>query len=130
MLNRESNGGIVIIIFTKTANMRYLHAIMFFLGLAATYYCMSLWGMGISNPVKYYLYGIVIIFSFGLMRELQRRIKMHHRDNFTGNILFLVTGTLILVCFTIALFSQYEMSVFKHWIHHELQRNPGLHIKS
>jgi hypothetical protein len=114
----------------KTTQMEYLRSIIFSLGLVATYYCMSLWGMGISNPIKYYLYGIVIIFSFGLIRELQQLIIKSHRDSFSGHFLFLITGTLILAGLTIVLFSQYEMLVFKHWIHRELQRYPGQHLKS
>jgi hypothetical protein len=89
---------------------------------------MSIWGMGMDNPVKYYLYVVVIAVSFGLTKELQQRL-MGDSVNFKANIIFLLTGTLILTGLTIALFSQYELSIFKHYIRYELKQNPGLDIK-
>jgi hypothetical protein len=92
--------------------------IIFSFGIIITYYCMSIWGMGTRNPVKYFLYLPVLVFSFLLVRTWRKR-KNTNRANFSASPGFLASATLILATATAGLFLQYEMYVF----YNEMQIN-------
>jgi hypothetical protein len=92
---------------------QYRNLIIFLSGILWTYYCMSRWGLGMGNPVKYYLYAPVLLFSWLTVKECVRIRSNPALQEFTRSAGFVFTATLILSCITVVLFMQYEIHVFK-----------------
>lgn len=92
---------------------QYRNLIIYVNGILGTYYCMSKWGMGMGNPIKYYLYAPVLLFSWLIVKEFVRVKSIPALQEFTRSASFIFTATLILSCLTLVLFIQYEMHVFK-----------------
>jgi hypothetical protein len=91
--------------------MKHWKLIVYILGILASYYCMSIWGMGMRNPVKYYLYTPVLLCSFLLLKEIQYRLQQNDQETVASNIVFVLIGTLILAGLTAVAFSSYESSI-------------------
>jgi len=91
--------------------MRLSRAWIYLSGIFATYYCMSLWGLGIHNPVKYYLYAVVILFSYLFTRELYQHSHFPVRSSVADIRILLVIITLIVAGTSAVLFSEYELRV-------------------
>lgn len=96
--------------------MRLSRAWIYLSGILATYYCMSLWGLGIHNPVKYYLYTAVLLFSFLLTSELRHRVSLPVRLSLTDTRLLVLIITLIIAGTSAVLFSEYEL-----WMMYKVQ---------
>jgi hypothetical protein len=109
---------------------RYYKVIFWGLGIIGAYSCMSTWGMGVGNTIKYYLYVGVVLFSFLLVRELQLILRKADKDDFAGDIFILFTATLILAGFTAVLFSQYELGVIERQMMKGFEQDPELSIKT
>lgn len=91
--------------------MKHWKPIAYILGILASYYCMSVWGMGMRNPVKYYLYIPVLLCCFLLLKEIQYKLQQNDQETVVSNIVFVLIGTLILAGLTAIAFSSYESSV-------------------
>jgi hypothetical protein len=83
-------------------------------GILIAYYCMSIWGMGMRNPVKYYLYLPVLLCSFLLVKEIQQTLQPNNDDTMISNMVFIATLALILTGCTAFGFSIYESFVIKN----------------
>jgi hypothetical protein len=93
--------------------MKHWKLIAYTLGILTSYYCMSIWGMGMRNPVKYYLYLPVLLCCFLLLKELQYKLQQNNQETVVSNIVFVLIGTLILAGLTAVAFSSYESSILK-----------------
>lgn len=100
-------------IFIKKPMKRW-KLIFYILGIFLSYCCMSVWGMGMRNPVKYYLYLPVLLCCFLLAREIQIGMRQNDDETITASVVFVLTLTLILAGLTAVAFSSYELFVLKH----------------
>jgi len=91
--------------------MKHWKLIAYILGIIGSYYCMSVWGMGMRNPVKYYLYIPVLLCCFLLVKELVYKLQQNNQETVVSNIVFVLIGTLILAGLTAVAFSSYESSI-------------------
>lgn len=91
--------------------MKHWKLIAYTVGILASYYCMSIWGMGMRNPVKYYLYIPVMLCCFLLVKELVYKLQQNDQETVVSNIVFVLIGTLILAGLTAVAFSGYESSI-------------------
>ena len=91
--------------------MKHWKLIAYTLGIFASYYCMSIWGMGMRNPVKFYLYMPVLFCCFLLLKELLYKLRQNNQETVVSNIVFVLIGTLILAGLTAVAFSTYESSI-------------------